>query len=99
LRCRWSIRILSALPWWNDTQAALELNLVTDVTDALICFQQSLGIAAPYELWCLFVSLTVAGYPTLPMIYNNEELRRELMWSRLRYGDLLCAIVSCDSLQ
>ena len=59
-------------------QAALELNLVTDVTDALICFQQSLGMTTPYELRCLFVSLTVAGFPTLP-IYHNDELRRELM--------------------
>ena len=25
-------------------QAALELNLVTDVTDVIICFQQSLGM-------------------------------------------------------
>ena len=64
----------------HDTfqRAALELNLVTDVTDALVCFQQSLGMATPYELRCLFVSLTIAGYPTLP-IYNNDDLRRELM--------------------
>jgi hypothetical protein len=41
---------------------------VTDVTDALVCFQQSLGMATPYELRCLFVSLTLL-----------LELHRELM--------------------
>jgi hypothetical protein len=52
-------------------QAALELNLVTDVTDALVCFQQSLGMATPYELRCLFVSLTVAGARTVNGIVHE----------------------------
>lgn len=42
-------------------------------------------MATPYELRCLFVSLTVAGYPTLP-IYNNDVLRRELMLDWLLDG-------------
>ena len=66
-------------------QAALELNLVTDINDALICFQQSLGMATPHELRSLFASLTVNGFPTLT-IYNNEILRRELMYDWILNG-------------
>jgi hypothetical protein len=66
-------------------QAALELNLVTDINDALICFQQSLGMATPHELRSLFASLTVNGFPTLT-IYNNENLRRELMYDWILNG-------------
>ena len=40
-------------------QAALELNLVTDVRDVIICFQQSLGMSTPAELSSLFASLKV----------------------------------------
>ena len=35
-------------------QAALELNLVTDVTDVIICSQQSLGMSIPAELIICF---------------------------------------------
>jgi hypothetical protein len=52
-------------------QATLELSLVTYVTDALVCFQQSLGMATPYELRCLFVSLTVAGARTVNGIVHE----------------------------
>ena len=59
-------------------QAAKELNLVTAVTDLIICFQQSLGMSTRAELRSLFASLTVNGFSTL-LIYDNEILHRELM--------------------
>ena len=55
-------------------QAALELNLVTDVTDVIICFQQSLGMSTPAELSSLFASL------------KFKILRRELMLDWLMDG-------------
>ena len=55
------------------------------MNDAMICFQQSLGLATPYELRCLFASLTVNGFPTL-IIFDNDILRRELMLDWLTDG-------------
>ena len=66
-------------------QAALEMNLITDVNDARICFQQSLGLSTPHELRGLFTSLTTSGFPTL-IIYNSVLLRRELMLDWLESG-------------
>ena len=61
------------------------MNLVTDVTDALVCFQQSLGMSTPAELRSLFASLTVNGFSTL-IIYDNEILHRKLMLDCLMDG-------------
>ena len=78
-------RTVNGILYPTFQQAALERNLVTDVNDALICFQQSLGLATPHELRSLFSILTINGFPTL-IIYNNELMRKELMLDWLNEG-------------
>ena len=50
-----------------------------------MCFQQSIGLALPYELRCLFATLTLHGFPTLT-IWNDEDLKRELLFDWLDQG-------------
>ena len=53
-------------------QAALRLNLVTDLNDATVCFEQSINVATPHEL-SFFATLTVNGFSTLAIWYNENH--------------------------
>ena len=58
--------------------AAVAANLVTDLTVARECFDQSIGLSTPQALRGLFITLTINGYPTLS-VYNDERYRRLLL--------------------
>ena len=58
--------------------AAVAANLVTDLTVARECFDQSIGLSTPQALRGLFITLTINGYPTLSF-YNDERYRRLLL--------------------
>lgn len=66
-------------------QAAIRLNLVTDLNDVTVCFEQSINIATPHELRCLFATLTVNGFPTLTIWYN-ENHKHQLLIDWLENG-------------
>ena len=56
-----------------------KFNLVTDLNDATVCFEQSINIATPHELRCLFATLTVNGFPTLAIWYNENHKHQLLL--------------------
>ena len=60
----------------------IAMMLETDLNDAVLCFEQSIGLATLHELRCLFAALTINGFPTLGIWYHNG-LKRELLRDRL----------------
>ena len=65
--------------------AAIAMMLETDLNDAVLCFEQSIGSPTLHELRCLFAALTINGFPTLGIWYHNG-LKRELLRDRLESG-------------
>ena len=71
----------------HDTfqQAAIAMMLGTDLNDAVLCFEQSIGSPTLHELRCLFAALTINGFPTLGIWYH-DGLKRELLRDWLESG-------------
>jgi hypothetical protein len=66
-------------------EAAVKSGLITDVTEAMICYKETADSgASSYELICLFITMTLEGFPTRT-IYDDIELRkymlRDIMWN------------------
>lgn len=65
----------------NDMQfarfqdAAVKEGYVNDHTAAKICFNEMRNLKTPNELRVLFVTMTIAGYPTLLLIEDRECVR------------------------
>ena len=66
--------------------AAVAANLVTDLTIARECFDQSVGLSTPQALRGLFATLTINGYPTL-CIYNDERYKHLLLQDWLEFQE------------
>jgi hypothetical protein len=66
-------------------QAAIARGYVSDVTDALLCFNESRYILTEQQLRSLFVNMTLQGYVTIN-IYN-DDLNRRLMYQDFLLND------------
>ena len=66
--------------------AAVAANLVSDITVARECFDQSIGFSTPAALRGLFATLTINGYPTL-CIYNDNTYKNLLLQDWLELID------------
>ena len=59
-------------------EACVARGLCTDITEAIIAFQESVIFCSPAELRAFFVLLTIQGFPTLH-IFNVVELKEAMM--------------------
>ena len=79
-------RTINGVTYNTFQLAAVAANLVTDLTVARECFQQSIGFSTPSALRGLFATLTVQGYPTLP-VYQDPALKYRLLQDWLEFEE------------
>ena len=61
-------------------------HLVSDITVARECFDQSIGFSTPAALRGLFATLTINGYPTL-CIYKDNRYKSLLLQDWLEFNE------------
>jgi hypothetical protein len=81
-----SLRYFNYVEYNTFQESAVARGYVSDVTEALLCFNESREISTPMELRSLFVTMTLQGYNTIN-IYN-DDYNREKMYSDFLDNDI-----------
>ena len=68
-------------------ESAIKRGLLTDIREAERCWKDAIVHSSPRELRSLFVTMTIEGFPTLP-IYNNAEMRNKMIDGPIQNEDM-----------
>jgi hypothetical protein len=68
--------------------AAVARRLVTNVDEALCCYNDASAFSTPHELRMLFVTLSLQGFATLS-IYTNLDSRKLMMLDLIQHSKFL----------
>ena len=74
-----ALRVVNNVEYPTFQQAAIERGYVSDVTEALLCFNEVKITLTPPQLRSLFVTMTLQGYVTT-YIYNDDN-NKQLMYA------------------
>ena len=72
-----SLKTVKYISYQTFQEAAVKRGLVSDETEAIDCFNESIQISTPPLLRQLFVTMTLQGFTTIN-IYNDERLRKTM---------------------
>lgn len=80
------LRTVDGIRFSTFQDAAVKCGYVTNHTAAKICFDEMKNLKTPNELRIQFVTMTLAGYPTL-LIINDRECVQSMMLDYLDAND------------
>lgn len=65
------VKIFQGVTFRSFQESALAYGIVTEAREALLCFRESMLTSTPSELRFLFSMLTIEGFPTHPIFYDD----------------------------